>query len=275
MVGAVSMATNVRKEFFLVFLMNLTVLPLSLVWTALGILFFPAPFVFLKIMTPWQTDRISRELIRIYARGCLIILMPFIRIKTEGLKADEIKPPCILVVNHLSFLDLYTLAMLPFGDVSLAIRNWPFKMYWYAPFMRLSRYLNVETTDWQHISEKGSRLLAKGAGILFFPEGHRSRNGRLQRFHSGAFKLATETGIKIVPLCIKGTSEILPPGRWWFKPGRVRVKALEPVDPKRFTEPAAHRKLRKIIKARMAEELTGENPEIGGTHKVAHPAASV
>ena len=255
MAGPVSIAANQRKGFFLTLLMNLTVLPLSLSWTALGILLFPAPFVILKTLTRWKTDRITRELIRVYARGCVLILAPFVRIKWVGSGADKIKPPCILVVNHLSFLDLYSLAMMPTGDVSLAIRNWPFKMFWYAPFMHLSRYLNVEAAEWQQVSEKAARLLSNGAALLFFPEGHRSRNGRLQRFHSGAFRLAAETGIKIIPLCIKGTSEILPPGRWWFKPGRVTIKALEPVDPGHFTEPAAHRTIRKIVKTRMAQAL--------------------
>jgi 1-acyl-sn-glycerol-3-phosphate acyltransferase len=133
----------------------------------------------------------------------------------------------------------------------------------------------VEAAQWQRISEKASRLLSNGAALLFFPEGHRSRTGRLQRFYSGAFKLAAETGIKIVPLCIKGTHEILPPGRWWFKPGRVTVKALEPVDPRRFTESAAHRTMRKIVKARMAQALMEKSVDAGNTNKVAHPVTHV
>ena len=53
------------------------------------------------------------------------------------------------------------------------------------------------------------------------PEAHRSRNGKLGRFYSGAFKVAVETGVPVVPLCITGTDEMLPPGRWWLRPARV------------------------------------------------------
>lgn len=274
MIWPESIPINRRKGFLLTLLMNLTVLPLLLSWTGLGILLFPALFLVWKITTRWNTDRITRQLIWINARGCLLIMTPFVRFKRVGFKSNEIKLPCILVANHLSFLDLYCLGMLPFGNISIAIRNWPFKMFWYAPFMHLSRYLNVEGMEWLRISEKASKILSKGGALLFFPEGHRSRNGQLQRFYSGAFKLATETGAKIVPLCIKGTNEILPPGSWWLRPGRVTVKALEAVDPEAFTESPAHRTIRKVVKTKMAQSLVEMATNTGSIRKAATPANS-
>ena len=90
---------------------------------------------------------------------------------------------------------------------------------------------------------------------MFFPEGHRSRTGRLQRFYSGAFKLAVETDTKIVPLCIAGTDELLPAGRWWLKPARVTLRALKPVKPAAFTGPSAHRAIQKVVKHILAQNL--------------------
>ena len=244
-----------KSGFLLTLLMNLTVIPLLLAWTGLGIILFPALFGVMKLTMPWDTEKITRQLIWIYARIALVMMLPFVQFKADGLKLNELKPPCILVANHLSFFDLYSLALLPFGDVSVTVRDWPFKMFWYAPFMRLAGYVNIENVPWQAISESVAGILSKGGGLLFFPEGHRSRNGQLQRFYSGAFRLAVETGVKIVPLCIVGTHELWPPGRWWLKPARVKVRALQTVDPAKFTGTSAHRAIQKVVKTRMADNL--------------------
>jgi 1-acyl-sn-glycerol-3-phosphate acyltransferase len=244
-----------KLGFLLTLLMNMTVIPMLLAWTGSGIILFPLLFVVMKFTTPWDKEKITRQLIWIYGRISLIMMTPFVRFKSEGLDQNGLKPPCILVANHLSFFDIYSLALLPFGDVSITIRNWPFKMFWYAPFMRLAGYVNVESLPWQTVSKTAAEILTNGGGILFFPEGHRSRTGQIQRYYSGAFRLAVETGAKIVPICITGTDRLWPPGRIWLKPARVKVRALKPVDPAKFKGASAHRAILKVVKARMAENL--------------------
>jgi 1-acyl-sn-glycerol-3-phosphate acyltransferase len=201
-------------------------------------------------------------------------MSPFVRFKRLEVEAGKFKPPCILVVNHFSFFDTYCMALLPFSDAVFAIRAWPFKMFWYAPFMHLAGYLNVEDMEWQKISEATASIISKGGALLFFPEGHRSRHRQLQRFYSGAFKLAIETGAKIVPLCLSGTDELLPPGRWWLRPARVTLKALEPVDPKDFTGEGAHRLMCKVVQAMMARGLEEMTAETRHLRKVPIPASS-
>lgn len=241
--------------FGLTLLMNLTVIPLLLSWTGLGIILFPALFGALKLTTSWDREKITRQLIWIYARICLVLMIPFVQFNADGLNKNDLKPPCILVANHLSFFDLYSLALLPFGDISVMVRDWPFKMFWYAPFMHLAGYVNVENVPWHSISEAVARILSKGGTLLIFPEGHRSRSGQLQRFYSGAFRLAVETGVKIVPLCIAGTNELWPPGRLWLKPARVKVRTLKPVDPTEFTGTSAYRAIQKVVKTSMENKL--------------------
>lgn len=243
-------------DFVLILLMNLTAMPLMLIWTAVGIFLFPMLFLILKAATRWNAEQITRRLIWVYGRGWLAIMLPFIRTELIGIKQDKIKPPCIYVANHLSFFDIYCLAVLPSFNVSIAIRNWPFKMYWYGPFMHMAGYLNIEKMSWEKFSRAAVQILSKGGALLFFPEGHRSRDGQLQRFYSGAFRLAAKTGVKIVPLCIQGTNEVLPPGRWWLKPAKVTIKALDPVYPKSFREPSVHRLIRKNVKQKMIQSLS-------------------
>ena len=273
----VSTATNGKprvESYLAVLLMNLTAFPLILLWTVLGIILFPVGFAVWKITTHWDADKIMRQFVWIYGRGWLLIMAPFVRFKRIGAEAAKFKPPCILVVNHYSFFDTYCMAMLPFSDAAFAIRAWPFKMFWYAPFMHLAGYLNVENMEWQKISETTENIISKGGALLFFPEGHRSRNRQLQRFYSGAFKLAIETGAKIVPLCLSGTDELLPPGRWWLRPARVTLKALEPVNPKDFTGEGAHRTMCKVVRKMMAISLGQMTAETGNPRRVSIPTDS-
>ena len=261
-----------KSGFFLTLLMNMTVIPMLLAWTGSGIILFPVLFVVMKLTMPWDKEKITRQLIWMYGRISLKMMTPFVRFKSEGLEQNGLKPPCILVANHLSFFDLYSLALLPFGDVSITVRRWPFKMFWYTPFMHLAGYVNVESVPWQTISEAAAEILSKGGAILIFPEGHRSRSGQLQRFYSGAFRLAVETGVKIIPLCIAGTNRLWPPGRLWLKPARIKVRALKPVDPAEFKGTSAHRAIQKFVKTNMADnlrEMTGQN------NQEANPARQV
>jgi 1-acyl-sn-glycerol-3-phosphate acyltransferase len=235
--------------------MNLTVFPTLILMTITGILLSAPAFIIFKIATRWETFRIIRLFVWIYGRGWLAIITPFTRFTSVGLKKKRIAPPCIFIINHLSFFDTFFMGALPFSNVCFAVRTWPFKMAWYAPFMNFGGYLDVEGMTWEKILRESKRELSNGAAMLFFPEAHRSRNGKLGRFYSGAFKMAVETGFPVVPLCITGTDEMLPPGRWFLKPARVCLRALPPVDPADFSEPSGHIKMRKVVKGMIAESL--------------------
>lgn len=244
-----------KENNFIIVLMNITVFPLLVIMTVFGILIsFPALLVF-KTTARMETFRIIRLFVWIYGRGWLAIIKPFTRLQAEGLNIRDINTPCIIVPNHLSFFDTFFMGALPFSNVCFAIRSWPFRMAWYNPFMRLARYLDVEGTPWEESFERCRNELLKGAVLLFFPEAHRSRDGSLGRFYSGAFKVSVATGVPIIPLCITGTGDMYPPGKWLLKPAKVRLKALPAVNPDRFQGPNSHMEMRRVVKTLMAEEI--------------------
>lgn len=234
-------------------LLTLIFYPLMFLWCVVGLLAWPIAFIIAKLGTSWGVDRIVRLIIWIHGRGLIAIVSPFVSLTRESL--SEIKRPCILVVNHQSFFDGYFMAALPFHDITFAVGSWPFKMYWYTMFMRLARYLDVENMAWDTARETCLSAFANGGAVLFFPEGHRSRTGKLQQFYSGAFRMSVDTGIPIVPLCITGTGQLLPPGRSWLHPAKVTLKALPPVNPAPFTGSNGHVRLRKHVRSLMAAYL--------------------
>ena len=240
-------------------LLNLMFYPLMTLWIMTGILASPLCLIIWKLCTGWDWGRIVRHLISIHGYGLIVIVSPFVRFRMSGV--DRIERPCILVVNHLSFFDSYFMAALPFHDIIFAVGAWPFKMYWYTLFMRLARYLDVENSAWDEVIRTCGESFAKKGTVLFFPEGHRSKTGKLQPFYSGAFRLSKETGVPIVPLCITGTDTMLPPGRSFLHPARVRLTALPPVDPALFPGPSGHFRMRHEVRALMTRalaELEGE-----------------
>ncbi len=230
---------------------NVWVLLLSILETVLAIAVSPLLFVVWLGVTRWPVGKIMRHFVWMYGRVWLWLVSPFVRVTLAGAKPAEPGHPCIYVANHLSFFDIFILSAMPVFDVVICLRSWPFKMAWYAPFMRLAQYVDVEQLSWDCIVQQIRRHFDEGRSVLLFPQGHRSRDGRIGRFYSGAFKLAVRLGVPIVPICITGTDRLLPPGRHWVAPATVRLECLEPIDATAFQHELGHVELRKYVKRLM------------------------
>ena len=98
--------------------------------------------------------------------------------------------------------------------------------------MRWADYVDLrQMPPFEQLLESCRDLASRGASCLVFPEGHRSKDGRLQRFRSGAFQVASECDIPVLPVCITGT-ENLTTGKWLFlRPTHVNIDVLPPVHP--------------------------------------------
>jgi 1-acyl-sn-glycerol-3-phosphate acyltransferase len=249
-----------RCNVIAVWVTNLIAYPLMVLWTLAVFPLFLCILPICTILLRWKMDRTVRFFVWLYGRGWVIFMSPFTRFRREGIDRIDFSQPVILVSNHLSFFDSYFMGGLPaVSDLVFVVRAWPFRMFWYTLVMRLARYPDVESFDWEVTEALCRTALERGSSLLFFPEGHRSRNGRLQRFYSGAFKLATETGVPVVPLCITGTDRMLPPGRFRLCPTRVCLRALPAVDPADFPGPLGHRQMRRHIHTLMSETIESMN----------------
>ncbi len=77
--------------------------------------------------------------------------------------------------------------------------------------------------------QEALRRIAGGISWLVFPEGSRSYDGKLGRFYPGAFRLAIDAGVPLVPVAIRGARNLCPPGEWRGRPGVVQVIYGEPI----------------------------------------------
>jgi 1-acyl-sn-glycerol-3-phosphate acyltransferase len=185
---------------------------------------------------------------------------PLLRISSCGVENIPRNSSCVIVVNHRSTADIFFAPFFTPGNTVVFVRSWPFRLWVLSWFMKLAGYVDIEKTDIRDfVAGPGKKLLNRGAGFLFFPEGHRSRDGRLQVFRSGAFVLAAELNIPVIPVCLTGTEKFLPMRDHRVRPATVNVHILSPVHPGQFPAERRAAKLKKHVEAVIREQLDGES----------------
>ncbi|MCJ7580407.1 MAG: 1-acyl-sn-glycerol-3-phosphate acyltransferase, partial [Candidatus Aminicenantes bacterium] len=234
-------------------------------------LYYGAAFTFVTLagllLLPWillvnvfflgrSVDSALRRAIRFYG-WVLVCVVPFMAPVTVENKGEKFHFPAILVANHNSGIDPYLFGAVPIENCFLT--SWPFNIPVYGRIMRLAGYIDSKK-GWDEIREKGAELLDSGSSLTIWPEGHRSRDGRLGRFKKGAFVLAVETGYPVVPVSILGSGEILSPGKRFLSPGKVKLILHNPVYPdthgdKEQSITALRDTVRQIIEKTLQENL--------------------
>lgn len=157
------------------------------------------------------------------------------RMEVRGLEHLEPQGPLVLTPNHLSFVDGPLLAAaLPFASLRrmhfLAWQGGAFGNPVLAFISRTGQAISIDPAKRPGTSlALPAAVLDRGRDLVLFPEGMRSRDGALQRFQPGLGRILAGRDALVIPVLLQGTREVLPPGRWWLAPAKVRVTLGEPV----------------------------------------------
>ncbi len=221
-----------------------------LTWTLASIIFSPVCYLVLTKLLAWKKSDTLRKMIWFYGWICSHLMKLFVDIKWP--EQPQLPNPCIIVSNHESFFDPYLVSFQPNKNICMAVRNWPFKIPFYGFFMSMAGYINVEDLEFSQIVEQARTALEEKASLMFFPEGTRSTDGKLRRFHSGPFYVSVKTGIPIVALCLSGTHNLLPKNKMLIRPSKIRGKILKPIYPLEYKDhESGHIELRNRVKENM------------------------
>jgi 1-acyl-sn-glycerol-3-phosphate acyltransferase len=161
-----------------------------------------------------------------------------IRIEVMGLENVPAGRPCIFMSNHVSNLDPPVLIPKLPGRCSVLLKKQLMNIPILGHAMRLAKFVPVERGGKRDSAQASvaaaAEALRSGLHIMVYPEGTRSRDGRLQPFKKGPFYLAMETQAPVVPIAISGTERMMRKGSAAITPGVVRVQFLPAVEPVRF-----------------------------------------
>ncbi len=182
-----------------------------------------------------------------------------IRIDVSGMENLPIGRSCIFMSNHVSNLDPpVELPMLP-GRCAVMLKKELMSIPILGRAMRLGDFIPVERGGKRDAAQASvvtaGEVLKKGLNILVYPEGTRSRDGRLQPFKKGPFYLAMETQAPIVPIAISGTERMMRKGSAAITPGVARMQFLPVIEPSQYE---SREDLLRAVREAIAEVLPSE-----------------
>jgi len=163
---------------------------------------------------------------------------PTWKLEIDGVNVSNPRNPYIVVCNHQSMADIPLVSHLPWEMkwiakkelFDLPVVGWMMKM---SGDISVDR--NAKSKRAQPLIESLSYLKNK-CSVMFFPEGTRSRNGKVNRFNEGAFLMAIKSGVTVLPLALDGSHDCLPKHSWKFgKTQTVKLRVLEPISTKELT----------------------------------------
>lgn len=167
-----------------------------------------------------------------------IMKMTGSKIEVEG---QELLPkgPVVFISNHEGNFDIPTLLGYidkPFGFISkIEVKKVPIISSW----MEVINCVFLDRKDRRQAIRsirEGTEILRKGHSLVIFPEGTRSKGGEMKEFKSGSFRLAKDAEVPIVPICIKGTSNVFEKNGRLIKPAHIKVTICPPIEASTFKD---------------------------------------
>ncbi len=153
------------------------------------------------------------------------------RVKTtyDNLAGETFEKPAVIICNHQSHIDLMCVMMLT-PKLIILTNDW----VWNSPFYgRLIKYADFYPVS-DGVEKALDQLLAvveKGYSIVVFPEGTRSEDCSLLRFHRGAFYLAEQLQVDLLPVMIHGVGHLLPKKELMLRRGQIHIQVMDRVKP--------------------------------------------
>ena len=201
----------------------------------------------------------------------LILATTGVRVQLAGLERLEPGRTYVFVANHQSIYDIPIL----FWSLPYQLRIIAKESLGHVPFLgwhlRRTGHMLVDRgrRSQTRVFDWASRLTANGLSLIVFPEGTRSRDGRVAEFKGGSFFLALEAGLSIVPISVIGSRHVMLKGRLATYPGHVRLVIHDPIDTSGMSRKDARdvaERVRRIIAPDAESDLSVTPPDFDALH---------
>src|SRR5512144_1925607 len=178
--------------------------------------------------------------------------------------------PLIFACNHESALDIWVAFKVLPRSFRFVAKQELFRLPVFGWYMRLGEHIPVDRGNHVHALQslrRAGEAVRAGTSLVVFPEGTRSKDGRILPFKKGPFVVAMEAGVPVVPVAISGSGRVTPKDAIAVVPGTIRVAVGEPVDPHAFADKEA-------LIAEVRERVVALHRSIGGLGGVAAGVAA-
>ena len=179
-------------------------------------------------------------------------------VSVTGTEKLDPEKPYIFAANHGSQFDIFALQGFLGADFRWLAKKELFQVPIWGHAMRRAGYIPVDRSHGRQALKslgEAAQKIAAGTSVIIFPEGTRTKDGKMQDFKAGAMILAIKSGVDIVPVAIKGTYEILPKGKLLINPGNVSIRVGNPITTKNYKAKDKHG-LAKILQEDVAKLLS-------------------
>jgi 1-acyl-sn-glycerol-3-phosphate acyltransferase len=232
------------------------------IWTFFATLVLGLLVLFLSFFV--RSGSPMHKIARLWGKSILIVSR--VKVCVEGLSNIDRSKSYIYMSNHQSNFDIPVLL----GHLRVQFR-WLakmelFKIPIFGHAMRKAGYISIDRNNRESAFESlrvAAHKIKNGVSVMIFPEGTRSRDGKIRPFKKGGFVVAVDSGIPIVPIVITGTRSIMTKGSLQIHPGKVSMIIHPPIQTSEYTRET------KTILMEKVRHVIGSGLENIGTGKTA------
>lgn len=163
----------------------------------------------------------------------VLLFLAGVRVELEGMGSVDWTRPTVVVANHQSWFDVFALAAYLPARYRFVAKQELARIPIFGRAWRSCGHISVNRADRGQavasIEEAGREVRDQCLAVIFFPEGTRSPDGSLREFKKGAFVLAIQTGVPVVPLGISGSHAVMPKGSFRIRSGTIRIRVGDPI----------------------------------------------
>lgn len=194
--------------------------------------FFILSVVALVVCFPFDKPRRVVHSISRAICMCFWLVPPTWRRTILGREKIDSKTSYVIVINHNSMADIIALYFLPLNFRWVSKRE-VFRMPYIGPLLTIHGDIAIDrgrgAEAMRKVVEDGKLWVSRGASIAMFPEGTRSKTGEIQRFKMGAFALAKEAGVAILPVVLDGTRDVVKKNYLFNWRNHLKISVLDPI----------------------------------------------
>lgn len=194
------------------------------------VIFTPLVWIYIKVGKMTEHKRMNLHKLIYHASRFVMIHhgIPGVRFRYKVAEGVDFNQPHVIICNHQSHLDL--MCQLIFTPKIVFLTNdWVWNNPSYGLLIRNAEYLPV-TKGIEALMPQLQSLVHRGYSIAVFPEGTRSKNCKIGRFHQGAFYIAEQLGLPVLPMYLYGTGKILPKKTYHLRRGPVYIEIGEAIE---------------------------------------------